>query len=151
MNSVTASIKIGADGIDTEKIVEEIKATVAKKRAAGLYDEARIARAEKHNLVTLKDDETFIQQYFLCLRQISQVDINDFEIFERRGGIFGYFLTKIKKSIWSLLKFYTYRMWSQQNQINSLLLAAIETVNERNQQEIDALKARIKELETKDN
>ncbi len=97
--------------------------------------------------MTLKDDESFMQQYFLCLRQISQVDINDFEIVEKRGGIVGAVLVKVKKCVWGLLRFYTYRMWSQQNQINSLMLAALETVNDRHKREVDALKTRIEKLE----
>ncbi len=147
MDTAATSIKIGADGIDAAKIVAEIQAKVAEKRAAGVYDEARVARAEKNNLLTIKDDENFMTQYFVCLRQISQVDINDFEIVEKRGGFVGCMLVKVKKVIWSLLKFYTYRMWSQQNQINSLLLAALETMNDRHKHEVDALKARIKKLE----
>ncbi len=147
MDTATTSIKIGAEGIDATKIVAEIQANVAEKRAAGVYDEARVARAEKNNLMTLKDDESFMQQYFLCLRQISQVDINDFEIVEKRGGIVGAVLVKVKKCVWGLLRFYTYRMWSQQNQINSLMLAALETVNDRHKREVDALKTRIEKLE----
>ncbi len=147
MDTATTSIKIGAEGIDATKIVSEIQADVAEKRAAGVYDEARVARAEKNNLMTLKDDESFMQQYFLCLRQISQVDINDFEIVEKRGGIVGAVLVKVKKCVWGLLRFYTYRMWSQQNQINSLMLAALETVNDRHKREVDALKTRIEKLE----
>lgn len=147
MDTATTSVKIGAEGIDATKIVAEIQANVAEKRAAGVYDEARVARAEKNNLMTLKDDESFMQQYFLCLRQISQVDINDFEIVEKRGGIVGAVLVKVKKCVWGLLRFYTYRMWSQQNQINSLMLAALETVNDRHKREVDALKTRIEKLE----
>ena len=147
MDTATTSVNIGAEGIDATKIVSEIQADVAEKRAAGVYDEARVARAEKNNLMTLKDDESFMQQYFLCLRQISQVDINDFEIVEKRGGIVGAVLVKVKKCVWGLLRFYTYRMWSQQNQINSLMLAALETVNDRHKREVDALKTRIEKLE----
>lgn len=147
MDTATTSVKIGAEGIDATKIVAEIQANVAEKRAAGVYDEACVARAEKNNLMTLKDDESFMQQYFLCLRQISQVDINDFEIVEKRGGIVGAVLVKVKKCVWGLLRFYTYRMWSQQNQINSLMLAALETVNDRHKREVDALKTRIEKLE----
>ncbi len=56
MDTATTSIKIGAEGIDATKIVSEIQADVAEKRAAGVYDEARVARAEKNNLMTQFDD-----------------------------------------------------------------------------------------------
>ena len=142
------AIRIGADGIDVHKVVEEILASVADKRARGVYDEELAARAEKNNLLTLKDDESFMEQYLVCLRQIVPVDINDFEILERRSR-FAPVSKAVKKVIWKMLKFYTYRLWSQQNQTNGVLLAAVETLDRRYRKDIAALKARIAELEKK--
>ena len=142
------AIRIGADGIDVHKVVEEILASVADKRAQGVYDEQLAARAEKNNLLTIKDDEAFMDQYLVCLRQIVPVDINDFEILERRSR-FAPVSKAIKKVIWKMLKFYTYRLWSQQNQTNGVLLAAVETLDRRYRKDIAALKARIAELEGK--
>lgn len=142
------AIRIGADGIDVHKVVEEILASVADKRAQGVYDEQLAARAEKNNLLTIKDDEAFMDQYLVCLRQIVPVDINDFEILERRSR-FAPVSKAIKKVIWKMLKFYTYRLWSQQNQTNGVLLAAVETLDRRYRKDIAALKARIAELEKK--
>jgi hypothetical protein len=142
------AIRIGADGIDVHKVVEEILASVADKRAQGVYDEQLAARAEKNNLLTIKDDEAFMDQYLVCLRQIVPVDINDFEILERRSR-FAPVSKAIKKVLWKMLKFYTYRLWSQQNQTNGVLLAAVETLDRRYRKDIAALKARIAELEKK--
>ena len=142
------AIRIGADGIDVHKVEEEILASVAAKRAAGAYDDAAVARAERNNLLTLKDDESFMEQYLVCLRQIVPVDINDFEILERRSRLAP--LSKaLKKVIWKLLKFYTYRLWSQQNQTNNVLLAAIEIMDRRHKKEVADLRARIEALEGK--
>ncbi len=150
MNDETTqpAIRIGADGIDVHKVEEEILAAVAAKRAAGAYDDAAVARAERNNLLTLKDDETFMERYLVCLRQIVPVDINDFEILERRSRLAP--LSKaVKKVVWKLLKFYTYRLWSQQNQTNNVLLAAIEIMDRRHKKEVADLKARIEALEGK--
>ena len=150
MNDETTqpAIRIGADGIDVHRIEEEILASVAKKRAAGVYDDDIVARAERNNLLTLKDDETFMEQYLVCLRQIVPVDINDFEILERRSRLAP--LSKaLKKVIWKLLKFYTFRLWSQQNQTNNVLLAAIEIMDRRHKKEVADLKARIEALESR--
>jgi len=133
--------------VDSAKIVAEILGVVARKREEGVYDDARVARAEKNNLLNLQDDESFMHQYLACLRQISQVDINDFEIVEKRGGLVGKMLAAFKKFIWKLLKFYTYRLWSQQNQVNMLLLSGLETLDRHYRREIDQLKARIDKLE----
>lgn len=146
MNANDVKISIGADGIDAQKLVGQILEEVARKRKEGVYDEARIARAERNNLLTLKDDESFMEQYVLCLRQIVQVDINDFEIIEKRGRL-APALIKLKKTIWKLLKFYTFRLWSQQNQTNALLLAAIEIMQARHKRETAELKSRIEKLE----
>jgi hypothetical protein len=146
MNPETPAISIGADGIDAGAVVAQIQAEVARKRAAGAYDEARVARAERNNLLTLKDDASFMEQYLLCLRQIVAVDINDFEIIEKRGR-FAPVLVRLKKTIWKLLKFYTFRLWSQQNQTNALLLAAVEIMETRHRREIAGLRERIAKLE----
>ena len=146
MSSENPAISIGADGIDAGAVVAQIQAEVAGKRAAGAYDEARVARAERNNLLTLKDDASFMEQYLLCLRQIVAVDINDFEIIEKRGR-FAPALVRLKKAIWKLLKFYTFRLWSQQNQTNALLLAAVEIMETRHRREIAGLRERIAKLE----
>ncbi len=150
MNDETTqpAIRIGADGIDVHRLEEEILAAVAAKRAAGVYDDDLVSRAEENNLLTLKDDESFMEQYIVCLRQIVPVDINDFEILERRSR-FAPVSKAIKKIIWKMLKFYTYRLWSQQNQTNSVLLAAIEIMDRRHKKEVAELRARIEELEGK--
>ena len=149
MNDTSTSptdMTIGADGIDVEAIVAEIKARVEEKRRQGAWNDPRIARAEKHNLLNLKDDEEFLSNYLTCLRQIVQVDINDFEIYERRPR-FAKFFVKLKKGIWGLLRFYTYRLWSQQNQVNSVLFSAIELLSRRNAERVKELEGRIAELE----
>jgi len=146
MNPENPAISIGADGIDAGAVVAQIQAEVARKRAAGAYDEARVARAERNNLLTLKDDTSFMEQYLLCLRQIVAVDINDFEIIEKRGR-FAPALVRLKKTIWKLLKFYTFRLWSQQNQTNALLLAAVEIMETRHRREIAGLRERVAKLE----
>jgi len=134
-------ISIGAGDVNAEQIMADIRARVAAKTARGAYRDMRIARAEKANLVNLSDDESFLKYYLECLRAAVFVDINDFEIRERRrfGSVF---LVVLKKFIWNILKFYTYRLWSQQNQINGLLVTAVESLDEK-------YRARIEKLERK--
>ncbi|MBU0676487.1 MAG: hypothetical protein KJ626_00085 [Verrucomicrobia bacterium] len=137
---------ITADGIDTAQIVADIQSRVAKKMEDGVYDDARIAKAEKTNLVNLRNEEQFLGFYLKCLRDAAYVDISDFEIRERRQG-FGFLLVALKKVIWKLLKFYTYRLWSQQNQVNGLIVTAIDGVDEKYRGKIEDLEKRIGELE----
>ncbi|MDP6525534.1 MAG: hypothetical protein QGH15_15055 [Kiritimatiellia bacterium] len=138
--------EINAEGVDTEAIVAEIRKTVAEKTEQGVYADARIARAERSNLMNLRDEEGFLAFYLDCLKDAVFVDISDFEIHERRP-CFGRLLVILKTTIWKLLKFYTYRLWSQQNQVNGLLLSAVESTESKYRDRIEALERRIDELE----
>ena len=140
------AIRIGADGVDAHRIEREILDAVAAKRARGEYDDAAVARAERNNILALKDDKEFMERYLACLRQIVPVDINDFEIQEHRSRL-APLLKALKRTIWKLLKFYTYRLWSQQNQTNGVLLAAIEILDRRHAAEMTELRSRIEALE----
>ena len=137
---------IGAKGVDAEKIMAEIKARVAEKTARGAYRDMRIALAERTNLVNLSDDESFLKYYLECLRSAVFVDINDFEIRERRRFGAG-LLVVFKKIIWNFLKFYTYRLWSQQNQVNGLLVTALEGLDEKYRNRLRDLERRLAALE----
>lgn len=148
-NSAAQPITIGASGMDVTALVQSIRETVARKMSEGAYSDGRIARAEKNNLIHLADDADFFQFYVDCLRDISHVDINDYTIRERRQGPLGWMLIALKKVIWKLLKFYTYRLWSQQNQINGLLLSAVEEIDRKYRERIQKLEARVKALESR--
>jgi hypothetical protein len=145
MNNI---VTIGADEIDTDKIIHEAEAEVNRKRSAGIYSKAGLTGEKSVNPLEFKNDDEFLSFYLESLRETAFVDISDFEIEEKRQRFRGFFI-KLKKGIWSLLKFYTYRMWSQQNQINGLLLSGIEGIHERQREEIRKLEKRIAELESK--
>ena len=140
--------QVGAPGVEVERLVADIQAAVARKADQGEYADARIARAERLNLANLKDDEDFLACYIRSLREAAFVDINDFDIIERRSTCAG-LLVALKKVIWKLLKFYTYRLWSQQNQVNGMLLGAFETLENRYSSRIKELESRIAQLEQK--
>jgi len=138
--------KIQADGLDSAQLVSEIKAVVQAKMTTGAYDDPRIARAESFNLDAFKDDQRFSDFYLDCLRNAIEIDINDFEIVERRPR-FSRLLVGLKKTIWNLLRFYTYRMWTQQNQVNGFLLSAIESSEHRHLEKLKKLDDRVRDLE----
>ena len=139
-------IEIGAEGVDVAAVVAAIRKSVDEKIAAGVYADARIAAAERANLAQLKNDEQFAGYYLQCLRDAVYVDISDFEIRERRAAL-APVLVRLKRAIWSLLKFYTYRLWSQQNQVNGLVVTALEGMEDQTASKLAALEQRIAELE----
>jgi hypothetical protein len=138
--------QIGADGVDSAAINAEIQSAVDSRAAMGAYADARIARAERLNLVNIPRDGAFITQYLRSLRDAVEVDISDFEIRERRAGL-APLLIRLKKFIWNLLKFYTYRLWSQQNQVNGMLAAGLEGMDEQMTAKLRRLEERIAKLE----
>ena len=140
--------QVSAPGAGVEQLVADIRASVDKKMRDGVYADARIARAERTNLVNLRNEDQFLGFYLKCLHDAVFVDISDFEIRERRP-LFGPLLIALKKVIWSLLKFYTYRLWSQQNQVNGLIITALEGLEEQSAARIAVLEKRIAELERK--
>ena len=140
--------EIGAPGIDVDRIVQEVRASVEDKRRRGIYNDARVARAELANLSNLRDEDAFLSFYLECLRDTVFVDISDFEIYERRPR-FSRFFIALKRLLWKLLKFYTYRLWSQQNQVNGLLLSAIEGIESRYSRRIAELEKRLAAIESK--
>jgi hypothetical protein len=143
---MSTPIEIGAPGIDTEKLMAELEERVARKAEQGAYADARIARAERTNLLNLRNDEEFLGFFLKCLREAAFVDINDFEIRERRSAA-APLLVRLKKTIWKLLKFYTYRLWSQQNTVNGLLVTGVESLDDKYRDQIKQLEARVAELE----
>jgi hypothetical protein len=139
-------VEINAPGVDVAKIMAEIEETVARKAAQGAYADARVARAERTNLLNLRNDEEFLAFYLRSLREAVFVDINDFEIRERRS-VAAPLLIALKKIIWKLLKFYTYRLWSQQNTVNGLLVTGVESLEEHYRERIARIESRVAALE----
>ena len=141
-------ISVGADGVDTRQVVAEIQAEVDENIQSGVYADAAVARAERLNLAPGRTDGAFLEYYLKCLRDAVFVDISDFEIRERRR-FFGPVLVGLKTGLWKLLKFYTYRLWSQQNQANGMIATAIEGLQEQHRLQMERLEQRIRKLEAR--
>ena len=142
----SVDFEIGSDAVDAKALVQKIRKTVQEKQERGDYADTRISRAERHNLRNLRDDKAFLEYYLQCLRDATIVDINDYSIQDRRGGILGKLLVKFKSTVWKTLKFYTYRLWSQQNQANGLIVTAIDGMQQQYEKRIAALEKQIEAL-----
>ena len=141
-------IKIGADGLDAENIVRQIRERTEERRRNGEFDLNAIARAERFNLANVTDDDDFFERYIDCLGVVFNVNINDYEIIEHRSFL-APLLKRFKKFIWNILKFYTYHLWSQQNQVNHLFHSAISLVGQRHASRVKKMQERIDELEAR--
>ncbi len=139
-------IHIAALGVDSGTLVQTLKDTVERKRRDGAYVKAGLDDESLGSPLAGGDNAAFLTSYMEHLRANVFVDITDFDIKERRTQ-FRRPLVKIKKAIWGMLRFYTYRLWSQQNEINALLLAAAEGIHDQQRKHITQLEARVSELE----
>ena len=139
-------VTIGAEGIDQDAIIRSAEKSVTRKRDDGTYEAAGIDGKTSVTPMQFKTDEAFLGFFLDSLRETAFVDISDFDIEEKRPR-FSRALVRMKKTIWGLLKFYTYRLWSQQNQVNGLLLSAIEGIYDRHEEQVKQLEDRIAALE----
>ncbi len=140
--------EIGADGVDAAAVEADVRAAVERKNREGVYAQAAVPPAGRVELPFRRRAGTSNAFFVRCLREAARVDICDFEIRERRAR-FAPLLVRLKRGVWSLLRFYTYRLWSQQNEINSLLVTGIESVEEESAARLQALEARLAALEAK--
>lgn len=144
--STQVTFEIGADGVDTEAVVRDIRRSVEDKLAGGVYSEEDILRAERSNFAALRGDKDLSEFYLDLLAESACVDINDFEINEKRT-VLRVLLVPLKRLIWKLLRFYTFRLWSQQNEINALLLSAVEATEQKYDERIQSLEKTVARLQ----
>lgn len=141
-------VQIGTDGaVDAEAIVAALKKRAADRVASGFYDLETVAQAERYNLSALKDNAEFFNGYLSSLYKVTQVDIGDWEIREKHKGLCGKLLIHLKKAIRSLLRFYTFRLWTQQNRANSIFQSSIALIAKRQSEDLEKTNARLAELE----
>ncbi|MBR3087286.1 MAG: hypothetical protein IKH04_12895 [Kiritimatiellae bacterium] len=141
-------VKIGADGsVDAAAVVDEIRRRAAERLKNGEYDLETLVRAERFNLSALKDNPEFFNGYLSGIHRVTQVDIGDWEIREKHSGLVGKLLIRLKRTIRSLLRFYTFRLWSQQNRANAIFHSSLSLLAERESEDLAKANARIAELE----
>lgn len=141
-------VKIGTDGsVDAGAVVEEVRRRAAERLKNGEYDLETLARAERFNLSALKENPEFFNGYLSGIHRVTQVDIGDWEIREKHTGVKGALLVRLKKAIRALLRFYTFRLWSQQNRANAIFHSSLSLLAERESDDLAKANARIAELE----
>jgi hypothetical protein len=128
-------IEINTDGVDTDEIMRQIRARIDTKRAAGVYDRYNLTGITKLEVAEAKSEEDFLRYSLKMLQRTHEIDIADFPI-PNKGGPFGWLEVLVKKALWYLLKFYTWRMWTQQREFNAQVVNTLRALNRK----IDALK-----------
>ncbi len=109
--------KIGAEHIDVEKIMQEIQTRIEEKKKKGVYDQYDLSGISKIEFENIATEEEFLTYYTDILQRTCDINIADFPIMNE-GGFLGHIEVFVKKIIWKLLKFYTYRLFTQQKEFN---------------------------------
>ena len=138
--------EIEADAVDVEALMETIRERVEQKRKTGVYDKYNLDGLKTLEFESLEDENEFLRYYLRLIQGTCDINIGDFEIVNK-GGVLGKPVVILKKVIWKLLKFYTYRMFSQQKEFNCQMVNTVLCMNKKLKIDLEELSARIEELE----
>lgn len=134
--------------LDIKSVESEIQDAIKYRQEAGVYDHYDMTRVTHYHLKDIRDESEFLKLHLKAVRSSWAVDINDFEIIRKKTGIAGMAEFFIKQTVWKLLKFYTYRLFSQQREYNFLISNSAAIMEKVYNKKISALEARINELKT---
>jgi hypothetical protein len=128
-NSTNPAI-FDSGSVDVKEIMETVRKRVDEKKAAGVYDRYNLTGITKLEIAEVKSDEDFLNYYLKVMQKSYELDIGEFDI-PSKGGLVGKPAVWLKKIIWSLLKFYTYRMFTQQREFNLQVVNTLKGLNHK--------------------
>lgn len=136
------TFKIDTSGVDAEEVVAEVRRRVEAKRAAGVYGRRDPAAAALPQTAAPATGEEVLDYYLNHLPDAAEIDITDFEI-ESKTPFFGRPVVWLKKIIWKLLKFYTFRLFSQQKDYNARVAVVLQELDRRYSRRLEALEKKL--------
>ena len=125
-----SSALFDSGSVDVKEIMDTIRKRVDEKKAAGVYDQYNLAGITKLEIAEVKSDEDFLNYYLKVMQKSYELDIGEFEI-PSKGGLLGKPAVWLKKTIWFFLKFYTYRMFTQQREFNLQVVNTLKGLNRK--------------------
>lgn len=127
------TFEINTPGVDVKQIMKEIQERIEEKKAQGVYDQYNLDKVTQLEIESIKGDAEYLQWLLKVLNQSWDVNIGDPQIVNK-GGLFRKPEVWLKKIIWHLLKFYTFRLFSQQKEFNSQVVMALGLLAKRIEQ-----------------
>ena len=147
-NQQDVLFEIPSTRINTDAIMEEIRKKIKEKEESGVYHHYNLSKINTLELQDVENEEDFLEYYLKAVSSTWAVDINDWEIINK-GGILGKPAVTLKKIIWKLLKFYTFRLWSQQREFNAQIANTISAINKKHDSELKEIKKQIEEYQAR--
>ena len=145
---MTNNFKIESNGVDVDALMKRVRKRVEEKREAGVYDTYNLENLTALAFESLKDEQEFLQYYLRLIQSTCDINIGDFEIVNK-GGFLGKPVVALKKVIWKLLKFYTYRLFSQQKEFNCQTVNTIISLQKKFDKDLAEIRTRLDALEGK--
>jgi hypothetical protein len=94
------------------------------------------------------DEAAFLDELIRQLQHRNVVNLEPFRV-ARRPGRVGALLAKCRAKLWKFMRYQHEHVTAQQNDINQILVAALEFEHHARQNDIGALRRRLEELERK--
>jgi len=139
------TFEIATPGVDVQKIVARIQGRVEEKRQAGVYDRYNLSAIKAIEMDNLKSDEAYLEYYLRTIWRAADIDLGDFEI-PAKTPVIGKPVVLLKKVIWKLLKFYTFRLFTQQKDFNTKMVSVAEGINRKLDRKLAVLEDRLERL-----
>ena len=130
--------RIDTPGVNVDEVMAEIRRRAEEKRKTGDYNRGRLSSLAHLETANLKTSDEVLDYYLKTLVAASEIDITDFEI-ESKTPFFGRPVVWLKKIIWKLLKFYTYRLFSQQKDYNARVALILQGMDRRYSRRLEEL------------
>ncbi|MDP8217310.1 MAG: hypothetical protein P9M03_01145 [Candidatus Theseobacter exili] len=145
---MTNDFDFESKGIDVEALMKRLRVRVDEKRKAGVYEKYNLDNLTALEFESLEDEKEFLRYYLRLIQSTCDINIGDFEIVNK-GGLFGRPVILLKKVIWKLLKFYTYRLFSQQKEFNCQTVNTIMSLQNKLEKDLEEIRLRLNRLEGK--
>ena len=133
-----ASREDQTDKLAVEDAMRTIRERVEEKRRRGVYDRYNLSAIEALEAETITPEAGDPERYLRDIWISADIDLGDFEI-QNKGGFLGAPAVWLKKIIWKLLKFYTFRLFPQQKNFNARTAFILQEIDRKFEERIKAL------------
>lgn len=135
----TFNFKIRLSEIDLKSLENNINEKIKLRQEQGVYDHYDLSKVMHYKLLSTVNVKERLNEYLKAVRRSWAIDINDFEICVKHKGFKGLLELFLKKIIWKMLKFYTYRLFIQQREFNFQIANTIILIKEEYEKKISEL------------
>lgn len=145
-NAPRPFFEIRSTSIPTDALAQRIEGKIEERERTGGHAGLDMNVMTPIDLTGEKGEGQLIPFYLTSIQQAWPIDMNDFPI-PRKPGFGGTVEWTLKKVLWKLLKFYTFRMFSQQREFNSQVSHAMGAIHKDYNAKLNDLRQQLRTLE----